>query len=254
MLAQERYEFIIETLNRDSVVKVSKLIKELNVSIETIRRDLEHLEKEGILERVYGGAIPKKVSVDKLSFQKREEEFKQEKIEIANTAIRYINEDESIALNDSTTNVEIAKLIKKRFNKLTVITNSLAITTELANSQGIKVILAGGLLNSKECAFYGEFAKEILRNFIVDKAFIGVGGVSLSRGITDHDFHTVEIQRLLMEISKEAIILADSSKIEHVSLTKISEIENVSFIITDSNVDKNIIEKYLKSGIEIIKK
>lgn len=254
MLAQERYEFIIETLNRDSVVKVSKLIKELNVSIETIRRDLEHLEKEGILERVYGGAIPKKVSVDKLSFQKREEEFKPEKIEIANTAIRYINEDESIALNDSTTNVEIAKLIKKRFNKLTVITNSLAITTELANSQGIKVILAGGLLNSKECAFYGEFAKEILRNFIVDKAFIGVGGVSLSRGITDHDFYTVEIQRLLMEISKEAIILADSSKIEHVSLTKISEIENVSFIITDSKVDKNIIEKYLKSGIEIIKK
>ena len=76
MLAPERYEYIIETLNRDCAVKVSKLIKELNVSVENIRRDLEHLEKEGILERVYGGAVPKKVLVDKLSFDKREEELK----------------------------------------------------------------------------------------------------------------------------------------------------------------------------------
>lgn len=254
MLAQERYEYIIETLNRDCAVKVSKLIKELNVSIETIRRDLEHLEKEGILERVYGGAIPKKSSVDKLSFEKREEEFKVEKLEIAKIAIKYIKEGQSIALNDSTTNVEIARLIKKRFNNLTVITNSLAIATELVNSTGIKVILAGGLLNNKECAFYGQFAKEILRNFIVDRAFIGVGGVSLNRGITDYDFNTVEIQRLLIEISKESIILADSSKIEHVSLTRISDIDNISFIITDSNIDKSIIEKYLKSGVEIINK
>ncbi|MEG0856361.1 MAG: DeoR/GlpR family DNA-binding transcription regulator [Terrisporobacter sp.] len=254
MLAQERYEYIIEILNRDGVVKVSKLIKELNVSIETIRRDLEHLEKEGILERVYGGAVQKKVSVDKLSFQKREEEFREEKLEIAKIAMRYINENQSIALNDSTTNVEIARQLNKTFNSLTVITNSLLIATELANNTGIKVILAGGLLNNKEFAFYGEFAKNILKNFVVDRAFISVGGVSLNRGITDYDINTVEIQKILIEISKEAIILADSSKIDSVSLTRISDIEDANFIITDSKLDKNIVKKYLKSGIEIINK
>lgn len=252
MLAQERYEYIIETLKRDCAVKVSKLIKELNVSIETIRRDLEYLEKEGILERVYGGAVLKKVSVDRLSFEKREEEFKEEKLEIASIAIRYINEGQSIALNDSTTNVEIARQLKNKFKNITVITNSLAIATELANSQDINIILAGGLLNNKEYAFYGEFAKNILSNFIVDRAFIGVGGVSLNRGITDYDIHTVEIQKMLIEISKEAIILADSSKIDSVSLTKISDIEDVNFIITDSKVNKNIVSKYLKHGVEII--
>ncbi|WP_270942544.1 DeoR/GlpR family DNA-binding transcription regulator [Romboutsia lituseburensis] len=254
MLAQERYEYIIENLNRDCAVKVSKLIKELNVSIETIRRDLEHLEKEGILQRVYGGAVLKKVSVDKLSFEKREEEFKDEKFEIASIAIKYINEGQSIALNDSTTNVEIARQIKDKFKNITVITNSLIIATELANSKGINTILAGGVLNNKEYAFYGEFAKNILKNFIVDRAFISVGGVSLNRGITDHDIHTVEIQKMLIEISKEAIVLADSSKIDSVSLTKISDIEDVNFIITDSKVDKNIVSKYLKHGVEIINK
>ena len=252
MLAQERHEYIIETLNRDSAVKVSKLIKELNVSIETIRRDLEHLEKEGVLERVYGGAVPKKVAVDKLNFKKREGEFKKEKSEIACTALKYINDGQAIALNDSTTNVEIAKMIKNKFSNLTVITNSLIIASELAGCKGINLILAGGLLDNHEYAFYGEFAKNILSSFIVDRAFICVGGVSLSRGITDYNINTVEIQKKLLEISKEAIILADSSKIDSVSLTKISDIDNISFIITDSNIDNNIIDKYIKNGVEII--
>ena len=254
MLAPERYEYIIETLNRDCAVKVSKLIKELNVSVETIRRDLEHLEKEGKLERVYGGAVPKKVLVDKLSFDKREEEFKEEKLEIASIAMRYIEEGQSIALNDSTTNVEIARQLKNKFKNITVITNSLIIATELANNPSIKVILAGGLLNNKEYAFYGEFAKNILKNFIVDRAFISVGGISLNHGVTDYDIHTVEIQKILIDMSKESIILADSSKIDSVSLTKISDMDNISFIITDSKVEENILEKYLKQGIEIINK
>ena len=254
MLAPERYEYIIETLNRDCAVKVSKLVKELNVSIETIRRDLEHLEKQGILERVYGGAIPKKILVDKLSFGKREEEFKEEKLEIASIAMRYIEEGQSIALNDSTTNVEIARQLKKKFKNLTVITNSLIIAMELANNPGIKVILAGGLLNNEEYAFYGKFAKDILKNFIVDRAFIAVGGISLNRGITDYSIHTVEIQKMLIEISKESIILADNSKIDSVSLTKIIDIDDINFIITDSKVDRKIVDKYLKHGVEIINK
>lgn len=254
MLAQERYEYIIEALNRDCAVRVSKLIKELNVSIETIRRDLEHLEKEGILERVYGGAVPKKILLDKLSFDKREEEFKEEKVQIASIAMRYITEGQSIALNDSTTNVEIARQLKSKFKNITVITNSLTIATELANTKDIKVILAGGLLNKGEYAFYGTFAKNILSNFIVDRAFIGVGGVSINRGITDYNMDTVEIQKMLIDISKDTIILADSSKIDSVSLTKISNIEEINLIITDSKVNKDIINKYLKHGVEIVNK
>lgn len=254
MLAQERYEYILETLQRDGAVKVSKLIKELNVSVETIRRDLEHLEKEEVLERVYGGAVSKKTIVDNLSFNKRQEEFKTEKSEIANIAIRYIEDGKSIALNDSTTNVQIAKQLKNKFNNLIVLTNSLLIATELASNPGIKVILAGGLLNNNEYAFYGDCAKDTLKNFIVDKAFISVGGVSLNHGITDFSLDTVSIQKILIDISKESIILADSSKIDSISLTKVSEVEDISFIITDSKVDENTVNKYLKYGVEIVNK
>lgn len=136
---------------------------------------------------------------------KEKKSLKEEKLEIASIAMRYIEEGQSIALNDSTTNVEIARQLKKKFKNITVITNSLIIATELANNQGIKVILSGGLLNNNEYAFYGEFAKNILKNFIVDRAFISVGGVSLNRGVTDYDIHTVEIQKILIEISKNLL-------------------------------------------------
>ena len=97
--------------------------------------------------------------------------FRKEKIEIANIATRYISEGQSIALNDSTTNVEIAKNIRNKFTNLTVVTNSLVIATELANNKGIKVILAGGILDNKEYAFYGQLAQNILENFVVDRSF-----------------------------------------------------------------------------------
>ena len=86
----------------------------------------------------------------------------------------------------------------------------------------------------------------------MDRSFIGVGGVSLNRGISDYDFDTAQIQKIMMKTSKEVIILADSSKIENVSLTKVGHIDDVNLIITDSNINQNILDKYLKNGIEII--
>ena len=254
MLAKERYDYIMDTLNRDCVVKVSKLVKELSVSIETISRDLEHLEKEGLLDRVYGGAVPKKFLADRLSFDKREEEFKEEKLYIASIATRYINEGQSIALNDSTTNVEIAKQIKNKLKNITVITNSLAVANELASNSRIRTILAGGILNNNEYAFYGDFTKNILNNFVVDISFVSVGGVSINRGITDYEIDSVEIQKTLIKMSKETIILADSSKIDSISLTKVANIDDISFIITDDKVSDVILDKYLKHGIEIVNK
>lgn len=252
MLAQDRQDHILEMIEKEGSVKVSKLIQMFDVSIETVRRDLEGLEKMGYLKRVYGGAVLRKNTQDRLNYEKREVECMDEKIEIAKTAIKQIEEGQSIALNGGTTCVEIAKELKKNFKRLTIITNSLRIAYELADTSGFTVILAGGILNGKEYSFSGEYAEDLLSNFTVDKAFISVGGVSLTRGITDYLIEEAGIQKKFMEISTEVVILADSNKIDNISLVKIADVQDVNLIITDSRLDSKIIGKYIKSGIEII--
>lgn len=254
MLANKRYNKILSILDLDGSVKSSKLVKILDVSLETIRRDLENLEKKGLLKKVHGGAIAKTNGVDKLPYTLREDESKEEKQAVASKALEYIDEGETIGLNGSTTNIEIAKLLKVKYINLTVITNSLLIANELVEKEGINLILVGGIYNRREFSFLGENTVNALDKFSVNKSFISVGGVSLKRGVTDFLEEEVQLQKKFIEIADEIIILADSSKIGSNSLIKICDLEEINFIITDSKLDKNVKEKYLKNGIEIKKK
>lgn len=254
MLAQERQDQIVKIIQSEGSVKVSKLIKLFDVSIETVRRDLEVLEKNGVLKRVYGGAILKKGYIYKSNFTSRENEFKEEKEEIAQIAVKYIEDGRSIAMDGGTTNLEIAKVLKNTFKNLTILTNSLAITNELSNKDGFTVILSGGILNNKEQCLTGKFWEDVVSNFSIDKAFITVSGVSLLKGATDYWLDQVEMQRRMIKISNEVIILAQSNKIDNVSLVKVVGLDDINLIITDSKLDDEILNKYLEHGVEIVKK
>lgn len=254
MLAQERQAQIVKMIQSEGSVKVSKLTKLFNVSIETVRRDLESLEKSGILKRVYGGAILKKGYVYKSNFKVRESEFKEEKEDIAQIAVRYIEDGQSIAMDGGTTNLEIAKVLKNTFRNLTILTNSLAIANELSDKDEFTIILSGGVLNNKERCFTGKFWESIISNFSVDKAFITVSGISLTKGATDYWLDQVEMQRQMIKISHEVILLAQSNKIDNVSLVKVVDLEDINLIITDTKLDDDILNKYLEHGVEIVKK
>lgn len=254
MLANDRHNKILELLNRDGSVKTSKLVAIFDVSLETVRRDLDFLEKQGILQKVYGGAISNSVNKEDINqtYTMRETKHIDEKREIAALAVKFINENETIALNSSTTSIEIARLIKDRYNSLTVVTNSLRIADELADKKGINLILAGGIYNKNEFAFLGEITERFLDEFTVDKSFISVGGISLKRGITDFLIDEVIVERKMIKIAEETIILADSSKIGSNSLIKICNAEDIDFIITDSKLTDEEKEIYTKNNIKII--
>ncbi len=252
MLANDRYNKILDILERDGSVKTSKLVELLGISLETVRRDLDFLEKQGELQKVHGGAILKNKEGVNLTYSLREVKNTEEKKEIATLALNYIKEGETIALNSSTTNIEIARLIKNRYSSLTIVTNSLRIAEELADIKGINLILAGGVYNKNEFAFLGEITSNFLDNFSVDKSFVSVGGISLKRGITDFLMDEVLVERKMIEIGEEVIILADSSKIDSNSLIKICEMKDIDFIITDSKLDNNIKQKYKDDNINII--
>lgn len=114
------------------------------------------------------------------------------------------------------------------------------------------MILAGGIYNKNEYAFLGEITEKFLGNFLVDKSFVSVGGISLKRGITDFLMDEILVERKMIEIGEEVIILADSSKIDTNSLIKICDTKDIDFIITDSKLDEKIKEKYIEEGIKIV--
>lgn len=252
MLAEERKEKIIQMLEKNGNIKVSNLTRLFDVSLQTIRRDLEVLESEGLIKKVYGGAILKKKRVQDFTHSTREKQSLAEKDEIAEITLKLIEEGDSIALNDSTTNLAIARKIKEKFKNLTIITNSLLIISELSNVEGFNLILAGGILNVKEQAFFGEITERILDEFIIDKAFIAVSGFSLQTGITDYPLEEVQLQKKLLEISQKAVIIADSSKLESTSLIKVRDAADVDLLVTDSNISSEIKNSYEKAGVRII--
>jgi DeoR family fructose operon transcriptional repressor len=252
LLVQERQNRIMEILEEKGSVKVAELTSLFDLSIETIRRDLEALEKEGLLKRVYGGAILVGDYQKKFDFMNRTGEFTKEKSEIAEIASRYVEEGQTITVNGGTTSLELIKVLKAKFNKLTVLTNSLMIANELVTKEGFTTIVTGGILNNKEFSFVGKIAEEIILNFRVDKAFISTGGVSLNKGITDYIIEEIDIQKRMIEISKEVVILADNSKIDNVSLMKVADLADIDLIVSDSGLASDLVKKYAEKGVEII--
>lgn len=252
MLAQDRYKKILELLEKDNSVKVSALTKLFNVSVETIRRDLEHLEGEGYLKRVHGGAVLEKIGSIEMNFSTREKEYQEQKLQIGEIASRFVKEGQSIALDVSTTNFELAKVLKKNFNKLNILTNSLSIAMELADMENYTIILSGGILRPQEYSLIGELAENNMGNFHVDTAFISISGISLREGLSDYGFGEVRVKRKMMQIAQEVIIVADSSKFDTVSLLKVCDFSDINMIITDADLKPGILEKYLKQGIEIV--
>lgn len=251
MLATDRHHIILDIISREGSVKNSELIKILQVSLETVRRDIEFLSKEGLLQKVHGGATQNNKNFEN-SYFNRVLNNVPEKIELAKTAINYINEGDTIALNSSTTNLELVKLIKEKNISVTLITNSILIATEVNSCENINLILAGGIYYRKEFAFLGQITANFLSQFSINKCFLSVGGISLKKGVTDFYFDEVLVEKKLIEISESVILLADSSKFENNSLFNICELNKINFIITDSKLDDNLKNKYLKENIKII--
>lgn len=252
MLAEERREKILNELEKTKVVKAMELAEKYNVGVETIRRDFDALEKQGGLKKIYGGAaLPEKEAKD-LGYSARMTSEINEKTEIAKKTIKLIDEYDTIFLNDSSTNIYLAKEIAEQIKNLTVITNSLTIASELSKIKNFNIILAGGFLDNEEKAFFGAITEDIISKFIVNKAILSVSSISLKDGLTDFPLKEVDIQKAMIKYSKELIILANSQKFETTALIKVADLENIKAVVTDSKIPKNILENYKTQGIEII--
>lgn len=241
---------IIDMVTKNRTVKNAELMEKFDISIETVRRDLEYLESQGYLRRVYGGAVANVSLGSEPEYASRAKAREGEKNAIAVAAARLICPEEAIYLGVGTTVQAMAQHVPSLAN-ITVFTNALRTAVELSEIPGCNVILSGGSLRSKELTLSGFPAEQNLSCFNVDKAFIGIGGITAD-GVTD--FHTGEAQlhRQLIKNATKSIVLADSSKLGIRAMNNVCPLSDIDIVITDAKAPKQLIKDIESQGVKVI--
>jgi DeoR/GlpR family transcriptional regulator of sugar metabolism len=251
MLAIERRNNILELVQEQKSVMVTDLGTRFNVTEETIRRDLEKLEKEGMIKRTYGGAVIKDSTQSDLPFKVRETKNMEGKMRIGAKVAEFIEDGDSIMLDSSSTALYVAKSIKNK-KRLTVITNCYNIVLELSGSKDFRIICTGGTLNANAMSFVGHSAENFVQGYNADKAIISCNGMDIDKGITDSNEMEAEVKKSMAGASKQNFLAVDSTKFSKVSFIRLMDFNQVDYIVTDKTLSAEW-EKMLKNkGIEIV--
>ncbi len=251
MLALERKNLILGKLQREKMVVVSELSKEFDVSEETIRRDLEKLEKEGLAIKSYGGATIGENINTELPYIVRKKQNVEGKQKIARLAAELIQDGEYIMLGASSTDVYIAKALKIRKN-LTVVTNSLEILLELSDMQDWNVISTGGRLKEGYLALIGSKTISSIQPYNVDKTIISCKAFDCVKGFSDSGDEVSQIKRAMLSAGKERILAVDSTKFGKLAFSRIGVLEDIDILITDQKPENWILENLQNAGVECL--
>lgn len=232
----ERQRKIVELVNQRLSIRVTELSKIFSVTEETIRRDLEKLEKENLLARSHGGAVSIEKEQRETSFREREITNAAEKKAIAVEAIRLIEPGDQIVLDASTTAWYMAKELPDM--PLTVLTNSINVAIELSKKSQIRVISTGGTLLAQSLSYVGPLAERSLSMYHVNKAFLSCKGVHLEKGLSDFNESQALVKKQMMDIADQTVLMADSSKLGIRSFSHIASLADIDWVITDMDIDE----------------
>ena len=251
MLAIERRNAILAKLATDGKVSVSDLSTEFNVTEETIRRDLEKLDKEGLAKKTYGGAIVLETHGADLPFNVRKRVNANLKENIAQKIAELISDGDSIILDSSTTAISVTKYIKNREN-LTLITNSVEILLELSDKSGWKILSTGGKLKNGSLALVGASAEQMIRDYHVHIAVCSSKGIDMNMGISDSNEEDASMKKAIFSSADRKILAIDSTKFNRRSFVKVFSVSDVDTVVTDEKPSDEWIEFFEKNQVELI--
>ncbi len=251
MYAPERHQQILSAARAEGRVDVADLARALSVTPETVRRDLTALEHHGLVRRVHGGAIP----VERLGFEpaiaEREGRLAGEKERIAKLALERVPESGSVILDAGTTTVRLAEILPTD-RELTVVTHSLPVAMLLATRPSITLHLLGGTVRGRTLAAVGDWTLRALEDIYADVVFLGINGVTVAEGLTTPDLTEAHVKRALVRSARRVVVLADHTKVGHGDFVRVAPIEAVDTLITDSGLDRELVEEILAAGVEVL--
>jgi DeoR/GlpR family transcriptional regulator of sugar metabolism len=247
----ERRKQILDLIEKRNSISVAELCRLLDVSDMTIRRDLRILSNRGLLERVHGGALSRRGrSYEPPYFSRATNNIIQKEI-IGRCAAALVYEGDSIALDVGTTTLEIAKALTTTPN-LTIVTASLPIANVLCQAPSIRLILTGGIVRDQELSMIGHIAEHTYKEFHIDKAFVGIGGLHPEAGLTEYNVEDSLVKKALIASAEQVIVVADSSKLGETCLASVGPLSIVDTLVTDVNAPPDIIDLLRARDIEII--
>lgn len=246
----KRHQFILDKLQENKYVEVTDLCQQLNVSAVTIRKDLKFLEEKGLLHRTHGGASVDNPYINDRSVNEKEKIYVSEKNEIAIAAAARVTENDSILIASGTTVQALARAIEPK-GKLTVITSSLNVASELINYKDVDVLQLGGYVRHSSSSVIGTYANLILDNISCSKLFLGVDGIDLEYGFSTTNLEEAQLNKKMLSAAEKTIVLADASKFGKKSFGKIGCIDQVDEIITNTGVSQAVVARLEEMGIVV---
>ncbi|WP_042224871.1 DeoR/GlpR family DNA-binding transcription regulator [Oceanobacillus manasiensis] len=251
MLIAERQQKIVDLVNERKSIRVTELSKLFSVTEETIRRDLEKLEADRKLSRSHGGAFSMNRDDMELPYTEREGTNVKEKKEIANEAVKQVLEGDTVILDASTTAWYMARALPNK--RVTVLTNSIKVAMELSKKKEITVISTGGTLLPESLSFVGPLAESALDTYHVTKAFISCKGLHFERGLSETDEQQARVKQKMIDSAEMTYIMIDYSKFGKQAFSRVSGLDDVQHIITDSKVDEATIQQLEDKSLHVIK-
>lgn len=246
MLMAERQLRILNMIQHNGSVQVDELAAELQVSTMTIRRDLEKLQQEGVIERCHGGAVSK----TEVSYADKRAVNHEEKEKIAAKAAEFIREGDAVYLDAGTTTYEIARRIMHL--ELTVVTNDLEIALLMKNSKA-ELILCGGYVQKSTGSTYGYYATQMMGDFRFDIGFFGAAAINEEFQVLTPTTDKAFLKRLLVKQSQQSFLTVDSSKFSRQGMNRINSLADYTAVITDYDFNENNKQLIKKMGVTIIK-
>lgn len=255
MSAEERRGLIVEFVLDKGRITIPDICQHFKVSEMTARRDLNLLDRQGLLRRVHGGAIANLGRSYEPPFQTRATKHGAAKAAIGAKAAEYILDGDSIALDVGTTTLEIVKGLRGKRN-LTIVTNCLQIANLVVSTLSLEVdarlIIAGGIVRPRELSMVGDIAQRVYGELHVDKAFIGIGGISIEDGLTEYNLEDSQIKRRLIQSAQEKIVVADGSKFGVTAFASAGELSDIDRVVTDRSAPADLIAEIRNGGIDVI--
>ena len=254
MLSQERQAWIRRQLYAEGAVTAAKIVEALQVSTETVRRDLLAMEQQGLLRRVHGGAVSPGGMKPFYDLNRRNQDHNDGKKELCRIAAGLVREGDYIGIDCGSTATFFAEALKTCPCRVTVVTHSADVFDTLKALPQFSLILCGGLYKPGENAFYGNLTLNMLDSLHMTKCFLFPTAVSLEGGICDYQQEFLLIQQKYLACADRVYILADSSKFEKKALLKMADMNTDYTYVTDSGLPDSLKKLYAENGYTVLTK
>jgi DeoR/GlpR family transcriptional regulator of sugar metabolism len=251
MMAEERRTQILQIVRSAGRVRVNGLASRFNTSAVTIRSDLNELHQRGLVLRSHGGAVLPDTILRESPVHERLKAHSDEKRRIGAMAAGLINNGETIILDSGTPTLEIARQIKKKTG-LHVITNGVNIAAELLDARDVRVVIVGGTVRGESASISGHFTEEMFEQFSADKLFLSGAGCDLEFGVSGANLEETMVNRAMIRIAREIILVADASKFSKRSMSRIAPFSEIDTVISNTGLEAHIQDQIRAAGCNLM--